>query len=275
MVNMKTVIEKIREDDDLVGSLLKREQDSLTDPQSNCLDAILPLISVYIYCSPCVCLIHTALSICQKVLSRFVRVLIRPDDRLLSSCCVTADQAPGLRSILEWVRQWEARASFYDTNCLAEFLDTTWLERRLEHLEYEQLYDFREENTSEIIIIGEVDHLSPLLQKAPGRIPKAMDIWAFKNIYPGYSRRLFSRYIEINRGTGRAMEQLITSNPLESLQQDEGETARSKRPPSPMSLISERRKKSAVAGGSSEEIENEGEGGEEEGLYSATTVEDN
>jgi hypothetical protein len=179
-----------------MGELLKR-QDELTEVREAFIQGKLPLVNLFIYCSPCVPLIHTALSICQKVSSTLVKVHLRPDDRLASACCATVDRTLGLRSILKWVRDWEATAPYYESQPLASFLDSLWLDRRLEHLDYEQPYNYVEVNvgSSHILIIGEDDYLSPLLQRAPGRIPNATDIWRL-NTGQSPTRTLFGRFIE-------------------------------------------------------------------------------
>jgi len=140
----------------------------------------MPLLWVYVYCAPCVCHLHTALVIAEYLYTLQVYAHVRPDDRLVSSCCTTVDRALGLRSLLSGVWEWETTAAREDFNALATFLDTAWMDRRLEHLDYEQPYTHVEDGSdSRVIILGEADRLTHLVQKAPGRIPRATEIWRF------------------------------------------------------------------------------------------------
>jgi hypothetical protein len=148
----------------------------LSDGQRDCLKALLPIITVYIYCSPCARIIHTALRVCRRLTSSLVKVVVRPDDRLASSCCTASDLILGLKSIFDYVRQWEANLTATAAPEIVKFLDRLWLERRINHIEYEQKYEYQESRKGHAIILGEVDCLAQLLQKAPGRIPKAMEI---------------------------------------------------------------------------------------------------
>jgi hypothetical protein len=190
---------------DLLKRLLQEDGNLLDKEQRHCLAALLPLCTVYIYCAPCACLIHTALRVGGRIGSRLVEIVVRPDDRLISSCCTSSGRTIGLRSVLDHVRQWEAH--WAGESEIAGFLDRTWVERRLDHFEYEEPYTYREPK-ADAIILGEVDYLAPLLQRAPGRIPKAMQIWAFSEsrTHPvAYTRSLSSSFIE--------KRQLATSSP--------------------------------------------------------------
>jgi hypothetical protein len=85
-----------------------------------------------------------------------------------------------MRSLSEWVRDWEAMPTNVDSNNLvAKYLDTAWIDQRLEHLDYEQPFNFTEtyDRYRQFLIIGEADYVAPMLQQAPGRIPRVMDIW--------------------------------------------------------------------------------------------------
>ncbi|KAH7173922.1 prion-inhibition and propagation-domain-containing protein [Fusarium flagelliforme] len=193
MIDIKSQI--MLEEDGVLGELLKER--NLSTEQDAFMQNRLPLIMLIIYCSPCVCLIHTALAICRKISSPFVKVYLRPDDRLVSSCCVNADRTLGLKSALEWVREWVAKADSYTSNYLASFLDAVWVDRRLDHLYYERQYKYEEKRNSStrVLIVGEADYLAPIVQKAPGRIPNASDIWCFENRMPP-TRKLFGRFVE-------------------------------------------------------------------------------
>ncbi|KAH7112430.1 prion-inhibition and propagation-domain-containing protein [Dactylonectria macrodidyma] len=189
----------------LLGDLLKLGT-TFTEPtaeQQAFIDAELPIVDVFIYCAPCVCLIHTALSICRKLQSPYVGAHLRPDDRLVSSCCRTVDRSLGVRSVCEWVRDWEASSTHARANLLGSHLDIVWLDRRLEHLDYEEPYDYREPwaLNNRFLILGEVDSVAHMVQGAPGRMPRATDIWQV-TWHPTPSRSFFCRFIE-SRPSGR------------------------------------------------------------------------
>src|SRR5438552_2149227 len=73
LIDVKSIVRSILEDEgDLRAKLLTEDNSSLSDGQRDCLQALLPLVTVYIYCSPCACLIHTALRVCSNVTSSLV-----------------------------------------------------------------------------------------------------------------------------------------------------------------------------------------------------------
>jgi len=188
--------------DDLLRLGTGHSNDTATPEQEAFIQAKLPLISLYVYCPPCVCLIHTAISVCRRLQSPYVTVQLRPDSRLVASCCLTVDRSSGMRSLSEWVRDSEANATGHMSSILATYLDTVWLDQRLECLDYELPYDFQESSDSGLrfLILGEADYISHMVQRAPGRIPKVTDIWHFKPHYLNVHRSFFGRFIE--RGLG-------------------------------------------------------------------------
>lgn len=256
LINVKSIAEESEQYETLAFHLLREKDSYLSGEQRGILKAMLPLLNVYIYCSPCVCLIHTALRICAKISTPLVRVLIRPDDRLLSSCCVDADRIVGLKSIVDWVRDSEAEARPVYSYSITQYLDRIWAERRLDHFEYEEPYNYKEVSNCEIIVIGEGDYLAPILQKAPGRIPKAMDIWAFE--YRSHDktcvRHFQGRFIESKETrTDPVVMPIIAENP----KQDGAESTEFKRPLSPISSDSKRQRVSVGSGDEDEETEEE------------------
>lgn len=229
----------------MLARLLKENDNTLSGEQRDWLRALLPLVTVYIYCSPCACLIHTALMVCDKVTSSLVKVAIRPDDRLVSRCCTASDRTLGLKSILDYVRQWEINS--IRNSEITRFLDRIWLERRFDHMEYEQAYEYKESGKNHAIILGEVDSLAQLLQKAPGRIPKETEIWAFRTSYTyrrSFTRHFICSFIE-KRQQVRTEIQLGT------------EVTRSKRTSSPASSENKRQKTLAMTGNGDKESSSE------------------
>ncbi|KAJ0156575.1 Transcriptional regulatory protein moc3 [Fusarium oxysporum f. sp. albedinis] len=78
----------------------KIREDKETVPwHSGYMDQSAPLIVLYIYCAPCVCLIHTAINICAQVSSDAVDVYVRPDNRPTATCCTSVDRTLGLRIV--------------------------------------------------------------------------------------------------------------------------------------------------------------------------------
>jgi hypothetical protein len=194
----------------LVGEILKAREDDLSAEQRAYMAQRLPLLNLFIYCAPCVCLIHTALSMSKRLSSPLLKIHVRPDDRLVSSCCVEADRRLGLSSTLERVREWESEAGEHASNHLASFLDSVWLDRRLDHLHYKQPYAYEEKETTNekkrVLVIGEADYLGSLVQKAPGRIPLPMDIWELSTEgVSGPTRSLFGRFIESRFKSSQAL----------------------------------------------------------------------
>jgi hypothetical protein len=247
LINVKSMMTKITDEEAMLASLLKENDNNLSEEQRDCLKALLPLVTVYIYCSPCTRLIHTALRVCDKITSSLVKVAIRPDDRLLSSCCTASDRTLGLKSILEHVREWEVNSTAFETSIIAKSLDRIWLEQRFNHIEYEQPYEYKESQESHAIILGEVDCLAQLLQKAPGRIPKETEIWAFQtsNSYPrSFTRQLFCSFTEKRRQIGIGIQQAVV--PGVSVPQLRREVTKSKRTSSPASSEHKRQKTPAM-----------------------------
>ena len=187
-------------EDGILGNLLKIGTDSeeATPEQAAFIHAKLPLLNVYIYCAPCVCLVHTAIELCKSLESPFVKAQFRPDSRLAASCCSTVDRSEGMRRLSEWVRDREAEAMGHQSSIIAMHLDMAWLDQRLEHLDYEQPYNFQESSDirRRYLILGEADHTSHMVQNAPGRIPRATDIWHLKSNFSTATRTLAGRFIE-------------------------------------------------------------------------------
>ncbi|KAL8370601.1 hypothetical protein RB595_000799 [Gaeumannomyces hyphopodioides] len=184
----------------VLGNILKIGADfqERTKEQEVFIQVMLPLLQIYVYCAPCVCLLHTAIELCKSLESPFVKAQFRPDSRLAASCCSTVDRGEGMRRISEWVRNWEAEATHRQSNIIATHLDMAWLDQRLEHLDYEQPYNFQESSgvRRQYLILGEADHTSDMVQKAPGRIPRATDIWHFKPNLGVAARTLAGRFVE-------------------------------------------------------------------------------
>ncbi|KAK4153496.1 prion-inhibition and propagation-domain-containing protein [Chaetomidium leptoderma] len=248
-IGVKKVVQDEVEDG-ILGNLLRIGADSqeATPEQEAFIHAKLPLLQVYVYCAPCVCLLHTAIELCRSLESPFVKAQFRPDSRLAASCCSTVDRSEGMRRLSEWVRDWEAEATTHQSNIIATHLDMAWLDQRLEHLDYEQPYNFQESADvgRRYLILGEADHTSHMVQKAPGRIPTATDIWHFKPNFLVATRTLASRFSEYRpprlATQGTQSGSLSTPGPTPSPATPFAQPASRRRPASPSSSASASRR---------------------------------
>ena len=99
----------------------------------------LPVANIYVYCPPCACLISTAPSICTYTGSHtetFFEFYVRPDDRLISSCCPSEDRSLGLTSLVQTIKDKEI-TEWNPTYLSSPFrrLDRQWMEQRLFEIE--------------------------------------------------------------------------------------------------------------------------------------------
>jgi hypothetical protein len=147
---------------------------------------IFPLARTFLYCAPCVCLVQTAILVCDRASSTMHEYLIRPDDRLKSSCCLEQDRTAGLRSIYNAVKDNEAKAQApldRDIPVGTRYVDMLWLEERLLRMEYEDEHvEFQSQPLgdaiSRVVVIGEPAYLRPITQKMTcSRVPREAEIW--------------------------------------------------------------------------------------------------
>lgn len=250
----------------ILGNLLADSQEASRE-QAAFIQAKLPLLQVHVYCAPCVCLLHSAIELCKSLESPFVKAQFRPDSRLTASCCSIVDRSEGMRKLSEWVRDAEAEATGHESSIIATYLDMVWLDQRLEHLDYEQPYNFQDRSGIKrwYLILGEADHTSHLVQQAAGRIPRATDIWHFKPNFSGVSTRtLAGRFVEhrprplATRGT--QLGSLSTPGPMPFPATPFAQPTSRKRPASPPSSTSaSRRPRSDVESASAGTEPEEGE----------------
>lgn len=80
--------------------LLREESGQLDEYQRDILKIMLPVATAYIHYAPYVSSVHIVLEISKKASSSFLRITVRPDNRIASSCCHDIDRTDGLRSIL-------------------------------------------------------------------------------------------------------------------------------------------------------------------------------
>jgi hypothetical protein len=244
-IGVKELVQKAVEEG-ILGKLLKLGADyqKATPEQAAYIQAKLPLLQVYVYCAPCVCLLHTAIELCRRLESPFVKAQFRPDSRLAASCCSTVDRSEGMRSLSEWARDWEAQATAHQSSITAKHLDMAWLDQRLEHLDYEQPWDYQEFTGigRRYLILGEADYTSHMLQEVPGRIPRATDIWYLESSLVDATRILAGRFIEYRppppATQGTQSGSLSTPVPTPSPATPFAQPASRRRPASPSSSTS-------------------------------------
>lgn len=236
-INIRLKLEALIEESELMAKLLREESGQLDPYQREFLEEMLPVATAYIYCAPCLSLVHTALGISLKASSSFLRITVRPDDRIPSSCCHDIDRTDGLRSILNEIKRHESSPGrhtgfgYAQPPTAVRYLDRAWIEQRLHYVEQEQKYDVKEAASSFAIILGEAKHLLPLFQKAPGpRIPGEAEIWTLLYSGPTYQRKFLGSFTpkhvagpsipSATRPTTAQQAtatQLVSSNLLESL----------------------------------------------------------
>ena len=100
----------------------------LNEDESDRVKAPRKVIKVWIYCSPCCCLIRTAWMICEsKRVSRHLEIAIRVDYRLKASCC--SSSLVGLarvKSLLKGSENQERNWIKFE-----DHLDRPWMERTI------------------------------------------------------------------------------------------------------------------------------------------------
>jgi len=180
---------------------------------------LLPLASLYICCAPCApcaCLVSSAFAMCEEFSLRartFFSFAVRPDDRLMSSCCTVGERSIGLLSIIQKLKDLDLSRSGIG---LRKHLDRTWIEQRLYQLEEMHQLDAStnvsalarqvfqshesEDTCAAIIILGELGYClpimhTPLFPSLP-RIPRETEIYRMKKEISGplWSRKYLGAF---------------------------------------------------------------------------------
>ena len=191
-------------DVDLVDLMGRPEDDDLRQ-------FVLPVATIFIYCAPCACLVATAFAICEAATTTVVKFIVRPDDRLVSSCCSQGDRTTGLASIMEAVRNVE-----FLPFRLAQYIDSIWVEQRLYEIEEETDLQRSIGKTAEsagkvfsshhslgttagIVILGELEYCLPILRSLPfkpnPRVPKENEIFRMKKTYQDGKRAWTRKFL--------------------------------------------------------------------------------
>lgn len=195
-----------------LDALIGLEKYDMTDLQQ----LLLPVATIFIYCAPCACLLTTAFSICNSAGDRaaaYFRFLIRPNDRLVSSCCSQNDRSIGLASIIEKMEEMEHSGIKVTGNLT--LIDRIWVEQRLYEIEEEtdlpqpisKLAEMgvkvlssheSDETTAGIVILGELTYCLPIMQSRPfpstARMPKETEIFQMtKQFVIGHQKHYWKR----------------------------------------------------------------------------------
>jgi len=177
---------------------------------SSRINQMLPFGIIYIHTSACQCAIQTAAEIAGALNSDQLKAVVRIDDRISSSCFrSTADRVIVLQSMLAHLDSLEPRLF-----APWAYLDRTWLDQRLYSLESDiavtddslhvsgMLDIFSSENFqgpfAGLIIVGEVDFCTPLLQAEPfsrmPRNPRECEVYEITRQDSTYKRKYISRF---------------------------------------------------------------------------------
>jgi len=160
--------------------------------------------SVYVYCAPCVCLIHTGLAICRETPSSTIDFILRPDPRLTSSCHHKAVDLDGLRALVDLYKEEEknpgSRLNTEQRKDL-EYIDRVWIEQAIFEVEDNEgkellvndLEHIVEQHPANnrcygIVILGEFDKVTGMMNTPPfpykTRRPKETEIYHMKKLQP-------------------------------------------------------------------------------------------
>lgn len=143
-----------------------------------------PKEKVYIYCAPCVCQIYTAFRICEGATGpaeALFQLSVCIDDRLPATCCEISSGAARLAVVVEQIRSREMDLHPRNQGSL-KYIDRDWIDQRLYEQE-DEIFQIssvggakslsfifnrlRLEDLAAVIILGERDHLVPMLQYSP------------------------------------------------------------------------------------------------------------
>lgn len=178
------------------------------------INQMLPFGIIYIHTNPCQCAIQTALCIADALNDDYLKAVVRIDERISSSCFRSiADRIVVLQSMLAHLDTLEPFAG-PSSKSLWRHMDRTWLDQRLYTLESDLTTEdssamssatdiFSEENYPNhfagLIIVGEVDFCTPLLQAEPfpwtQRFPRKCEVFEISHIASEYSRKYVGRFV--------------------------------------------------------------------------------
>ena len=148
---------------------------------------------VYIYCAPCLCQVWTAFRICndaEGLAKTLLQFCVRVDNRLVATCCQASSGAGGLAAIVDQIRSIEMDGKHLESPYQGKnikHIDRDWIDGILYNQEDELfqpsaigearslsfIFDYGStEEVAAIIVLGERDHLVPMLQYSPFQKPE-------------------------------------------------------------------------------------------------------
>ena len=160
----------------------------LSDANSESTTAAFQEEKVYIYCAPCLCQIWTAFRICDRApgpIQALFQLCVRIDDRLPATCCQVSSCTAGLAAIVDQIRSIEMDGKHLYPSYLGKhikYIDRDWIDQRLDEQADEVfqmpaggaarslsfIFDrLPSRDLAAVIILGERDHLVPMLQYSP------------------------------------------------------------------------------------------------------------
>ncbi len=130
---------------------------------------------LYIYCAPCLDLVHAALAICGR------QAVVRIDDRLQANCYHSQDGLAKLsayKKFLQRVREDRQAGKIDDRNWYTSYIDIPWLQQRIfsrsqhsstEHANMQPFFDLANDDLrcSTIIVLTASDCCDKLISSAP------------------------------------------------------------------------------------------------------------
>jgi hypothetical protein len=174
--------------------------DKLTGNQQEYLDTLFPIVRIWVYCSPCSCLLMTAIELCNSLQTHYVQTLIRPDYRIRSTCCPKQIGLQRTREIADRVRGAHCfEPEGYEPDYLdqLENIDLIWLEKQIFASDLEPTpqgrsfgFGYEETGWDITILLGEAAVLGPEMIKPPfsrrPRVPKQSEVYLLS--YDYYTR---------------------------------------------------------------------------------------
>ena len=141
-------------------------------------------VRVYIYCSPCVCQINTALHICRyRDKKGLVDFVVRIDHHLKACCSAPFSRVDGLVSVIDYIKAQEQLDTLADwDSAYLGSIDREWVEQQIVYYTEEdhsatpspasQLrriagYHRGEKTCAAIVMLGEADYTIPLMGAPP------------------------------------------------------------------------------------------------------------
>jgi hypothetical protein len=194
-------------------SSLSYEDDELKTLIQEKLNGTIPFRTIYIHTSPCSCALQMSVAIAKELRGKYLTALVRVDDRISCSCYPSAtERATALESIVDHLEKLEPKPTYQSNSWW--HLVRLWLCQRLYMLETDTgsadnttsissaLNIFSNDNfpnpLAGLIVVGEVDFCTPLLQAEPfpwtPRFPREREIYEITCQHRSYTRKYIGKF---------------------------------------------------------------------------------